>query len=75
MQILVAREINLAPNSKGSNVIRVDSFKNSFSLFAKFICNLSANYKKLEVNVMLYRLLPMFLYTFQLQIHNAIYRY
>lgn len=75
MQILVAGEINLTPNSKGPNVIRVDSFKNSFSPFAKFICNLSANYKKLEVNVMLYRFLPMFLYTFQLQIHNAIYRY
>lgn len=75
MQILVAGEINLAPNSKGSNVIRIDSFKNYFSPSAKFICNLSANYRKLEINVMLYRLLPMFLYTFQLQIHNVIYRY
>lgn len=61
MQILVVGEINLAPNSKGSNVIRADSLKNPFSSFAKFICNLSANYKKLEVNVMLYRLLPMFI--------------
>lgn len=52
MQILVAGEINLAPNSKGSNVIRADSFKNSFSSFANFICSLSANYKKLDVNVM-----------------------
>lgn len=56
MQILVAGEINLTPNSKGSNVIRADSFKNSFSSFAKFICNLCANYRKLEANVMLCRL-------------------